>query len=93
LPFSRIPAIVLFVGVAPSNTEAHQPQPTKPMLEFQLVIRHQHHDNHIPCSDFWDGRSVWWGPGAERKALAASKKLNKILPGFHYSEVVSTFVA
>lgn len=63
------------------------------MLEYQLVIRHQHHDRHIPCAQFWDGRQVFWGPGAERKANDAKRKVTRTLPAFHSADVVATFTA
>ena len=64
------------------------------MAEFYLVIHHQHKPGQfIDAGQFITGRRVWWGPGAERKAKAASKKLNATLPGFHYSTVESVFTA
>jgi len=66
---------------------------TEAMLEYQLVIRHQLHDNFIDCGDFWDGQRVWWGPGAERKAKSACKRLSRQLPAFHYAEIMETFTA
>ena len=64
------------------------------MLEFYLVIHHQHKPNQfIDAGQFINGRRVWWGSGAERKAKQASKKLNATLPAFHYSTVESVFTA
>jgi hypothetical protein len=63
------------------------------MLEFQLVIRHEHHTCYIPLDGLWEGQRVWWGAGAERKAKAAARKLSRNLPAFHYAEVMETFTA
>ena len=63
------------------------------MLEYYLVIKHQHHNNHIPVSEHWQERYVWWGTGAEAKAKRACKRLNRTLPGFHYCEVESVMTA
>jgi hypothetical protein len=64
------------------------------MAEFYLVIHHQHKPGtFIDTAQFISGRRVWWGPGAERKAKAANRKLNAILPAFHFSIVESVFTA
>lgn len=63
------------------------------MLEYYLVIKHQHHNKHIPVNDHWDSAFVWWGPGAEAKATRARKKLNPTLPAFHYCIVESVMTA
>ena len=64
------------------------------MLEYYLVINHQHRPGaFIDAGQFVDGPRVWWGSGAERKAKAASKKLNAKLPAFHFSTVESVFTA
>ena len=63
------------------------------MLEYYLVIKHQHHNKHIPVKDHWNSRFVWWGPGAEAKANRARKKLNRTLPAFHYCIVESVMTA
>ena len=64
------------------------------MLEYYLVIKHQHHpDKHIPVNEHWNAGYVWWGPGAETKAKRACKKLNRTLPAFHYCVVESVMTA
>ena len=63
-------------------------------VEFYIVINHQHHPkNHYPVGDFYDGAFVFWGKGAERKAKAVAKKLNPVLPGFHFATVESVATA
>ena len=64
------------------------------MTEYYVVINHQHHPkSHYPVSDFYDGSFVFWDKNAESKAKAVVKRLNPVLPAFHYATVESVFTA
>jgi hypothetical protein len=58
--------------------------------EFYLVVTDERRPKEfIDLAQWYDGRRVWWGPGAERKAKQAASSLNRKLPAYHFCTVDS----
>jgi hypothetical protein len=63
-------------------------------LEYFVVVTNELDPTAFVDPAPWhEGRRVWWGPGAERKAKAAAKAISRKLPAYHSCRVESTFTA